>query len=130
MTPNRYEAFELANLGTDDLRESPGTFMEVSSALISRLECSSLVVTRGKDGMSLVSSKEVVHLPTYAREVYDVTGAGDTVIAALSLGMASGLDLEASCVLGQLRCGSGCGPSGLCILFPPRVSQVYTQAKT
>jgi D-beta-D-heptose 7-phosphate kinase/D-beta-D-heptose 1-phosphate adenosyltransferase len=49
-----------------------------------------MVVTRGKDGMSVVEDSRAVHLPTVARQVFDVSGAGDTVVAALALGIAAG----------------------------------------
>ena len=116
VTPNRNEAFELANLGVDDLREGPGVLVKVGAVLMSQLKCQALVMTRGKDGMSLFSQgqgqEEVIHLPTYAREVYDVTGAGDTVIAALSLGMASGMSLEQACILANFAAGVVVGQVG------------------
>ena len=112
ITPNRNEAFELANLGVDNLREEPETLIKVGRQLINLLKCQFLVMTRGKDGMSLFSQEEVVHLPTYAREVYDVTGAGDTVIAALALGIASGMNAESACVLANFAAGVVVGQVG------------------
>lgn len=53
-----------------------------------------LLVTRGAQGMSLFSDRGVVHIPAVAREVFDVSGAGDTVAAVLTLGLAAGIDAE------------------------------------
>ena len=51
-----------------------------------------VVITLGKDGMSIFTeNKDVVRVPTFARKVFDVTGAGDTVIAALALGVTTGM---------------------------------------
>ena len=101
MTPNREEAFKLAKFEINSLRGSSEDILEVGAFLRDQLDCSSLILTRGSEGMSLFSSEgEVFHLPTYAREVFDVTGAGDTVIATLALGMTIGLSPEKSCIFG------------------------------
>ena len=130
VTPNRYEAFDLAGWEGDELRDGPEIWLRVGSLLIDRLQCESLVMTRGKEGMSLFSQgeKEVVHLPTYAKEVYDVTGAGDTVIAALSLGVASGMGLEPSCVLANFAAGVVVGQVG-CVPCSRRELTEYIQAQ-
>ncbi|MEM8659992.1 MAG: PfkB family carbohydrate kinase, partial [Pseudomonadota bacterium] len=65
--------------------------------LITELELQALLVTRGEAGMTLLRKDQPeLHLPAHAREVFDVTGAGDTVIATLAAGIASGTSLEAS----------------------------------
>ena len=48
------------------------------------LSCKAVLITRGDQGMSLFEKKKVTHIPTVARKVYDVTGAGDTVISAFT----------------------------------------------
>ena len=74
--------------------------------LLARLELEALVVTRSEKGMLVVAADdEPVFLSTHAREVYDVTGAGDTVIATLAASLASGVDLEAAAALANLAAG-------------------------
>ncbi|HET6655895.1 MAG TPA: bifunctional D-glycero-beta-D-manno-heptose-7-phosphate kinase/D-glycero-beta-D-manno-heptose 1-phosphate adenylyltransferase HldE [Gammaproteobacteria bacterium] len=70
------------------------------------LELQALVVTRGEDGMTLIEAgRPPLHLPTHAREVADVTGAGDTVIALLAAGVAAGLALADATALANLGAG-------------------------
>jgi D-beta-D-heptose 7-phosphate kinase/D-beta-D-heptose 1-phosphate adenosyltransferase len=64
--------------------------------LRSELRCQSLLVTQGADGMTLVTDDLLVHLQAMAEEVFDVSGAGDTVIATLSTALAAGLPLQSA----------------------------------
>jgi len=86
ITPNNHEA-EVAThirIRTDeDARRAGHVFME-------RARCLGVLITRGEHGMSLVDPSGDLHFPAVAREVADVTGAGDTVIAALALSLAAG----------------------------------------
>jgi len=75
-------------------------------ALIQRLELSALLVTRSEHGMTLLQKdKPPLHLPTQAREVYDVTGAGDTVISVLTAALAAGKSLADATALSNLAAG-------------------------
>jgi D-beta-D-heptose 7-phosphate kinase/D-beta-D-heptose 1-phosphate adenosyltransferase len=75
-------------------------------ALIQRLELSALLVTRSEHGMTLLQKDKVpLHLPTQAREVYDVTGAGDTVISVLTAALAAGKSLADATALSNLAAG-------------------------
>ncbi len=105
MTPNRDEAVALSGVDYDELRDHPDLLLKVGEKLKKDLSLKHLIMTRGKDGMSLFTDGKVIHLPTFAKQVFDVTGAGDTVIAALGLAMASGEDLVMSCVLANLAAG-------------------------
>jgi D-beta-D-heptose 7-phosphate kinase / D-beta-D-heptose 1-phosphate adenosyltransferase len=67
--------------------------------------CEHLVVTRGKDGMSVVGRGGDVHLPTTARQVFDVSGAGDTVVAALALALIAGADVIEAASLANIAAG-------------------------
>jgi D-beta-D-heptose 7-phosphate kinase/D-beta-D-heptose 1-phosphate adenosyltransferase len=72
-----------------------------------------LLVTRGEAGMTLLDGEEPpFHRPTHAREVYDVTGAGDTVIATLAAGIAAGLDRQAAVAVANLAAGVVVGKLG------------------
>lgn len=78
-----------------------------------------LLVTRSEDGMSLIRpGQKAVHLPTYAREVYDVTGAGDTVIGTLATCLAAGLDIVTSCEYANAAAGIVVGKIGTSTVSP------------
>ena len=81
--------------------------------MVAELNCRSVLITQGKDGMTLFENGgEITHIPTVAKEVFDVTGAGDTVISTFSLGLASGLDLKTSAVLSNYAAGIVVGQVG------------------
>ncbi len=81
--------------------------------LLAECELTALLVTRGERGMTLIErDREARHLPTHAREVFDVTGAGDTVISVLAAGLAAGLPLEAATHLANIGAGIVVGKLG------------------
>lgn len=112
ITPNRDEAVELSGLDYDDLKLSPNFILEVGESLRARMQAENIVITRGKEGMSLISSGEAVHMPTFARAVFDVTGAGDTVIAALAMAHVAGFTLPDACAFGNVAAGVVVGKIG------------------
>jgi D-beta-D-heptose 7-phosphate kinase/D-beta-D-heptose 1-phosphate adenosyltransferase len=84
--------------------------------------CSALIMTRGKEGMSVIGSDgSAMHLPTQARQVYDVSGAGDTVIATLALGMAVGGGVVESASLANLAAGIVVGKPGTATVTPGEI---------
>ena len=102
LTPNAKEAGECAGRAIRSLADVPG----VGRAIMDRLGLPHLLVTLGKDGMALFEGPDRVwHIPTLARQVFDVTGAGDTVIATLGLALAAGLPLPESCILSNFAAG-------------------------
>jgi len=108
ITPNlaEFEAVVGRCADTDDL-------VRRAEALIDDCGIEALLITRGEDGMSLVRPGETaVHLPARAREVFDVTGAGDTVIATLAAGLAAGLALPQATALANLAAGIVVGKLG------------------
>jgi D-beta-D-heptose 7-phosphate kinase/D-beta-D-heptose 1-phosphate adenosyltransferase len=72
---------------------------------VNRLGLDALLVTRGEEGMSLFRKGEVTHIPTVARKVFDVTGAGDTVIAAFCLAFASGVNMIEAAIIANHAAG-------------------------
>jgi D-beta-D-heptose 7-phosphate kinase/D-beta-D-heptose 1-phosphate adenosyltransferase len=79
--------------------------------------CDAMVVTRGKDGMSVVNQgNSVTHLRTTAREVFDVSGAGDTVVAGLSLGLAAGGSITVAAGLANIAAGIVVGKPGTAVV--------------
>ncbi|MFC1602626.1 bifunctional D-glycero-beta-D-manno-heptose-7-phosphate kinase/D-glycero-beta-D-manno-heptose 1-phosphate adenylyltransferase HldE [Pseudomonadota bacterium] len=108
ITPNMQE-FE-AVVGSCDSDE---TVVERGQALLEQHDLQALLITRGEKGMTLLQRQaEPRHLPTHAREVFDVTGAGDTVISALAAGLAAGLPLESATQLSNLAAGIVVGKLG------------------
>lgn len=87
-----------------------------------------ILVTRGKEGMTLVTRQgEVTHIPASAREVYDVTGAGDTVVAVLALGMAAGLPLAKAARVANAAAGVVVGKIGTATVSPEELKKVLDE---
>jgi D-beta-D-heptose 7-phosphate kinase/D-beta-D-heptose 1-phosphate adenosyltransferase len=109
LTPNRHELqIACGHDCSDDASVVAG-----ARSILSQGICESLVVTRGRDGMSIVpASGPAVHLRTAAREVFDVSGAGDTAVATLALGLSHGAHLEAAVRLANLAAGIVVGKHG------------------
>lgn len=130
LTPNTDEALALSELKLDDLRSPSDTFHEVGSSLLKRLKAKGVIVTRGKDGMSAFTSdgpSQGQHIPTFARSVFDVTGAGDTVIATLTLALTSGLTVEDACLISNYAAGVVVGKIG-CASPQPQELKEYIQS--
>jgi D-beta-D-heptose 7-phosphate kinase / D-beta-D-heptose 1-phosphate adenosyltransferase len=109
ITPNRREAEEALGRKLSDLRDLP----QGASDLIAIAELSAAVITLGSQGMFLMSRDgRSIHVPTAAREVFDVTGAGDTVISHLGLYLAAGLPLETAVHLANHAAGIVVGKPG------------------
>ncbi|MDZ4676971.1 MAG: D-glycero-beta-D-manno-heptose-7-phosphate kinase [Oligoflexia bacterium] len=127
MTPNTSEALALSELKIDDLRSPSDTLHEVGEALLKRTQARAVVVTRGKDGMSIFSKlgpAQGQHIPTFAQSVFDVTGAGDTVIATLTLALTAGIGLEDACLLSNYAAGVVVGKIG-CVSAEPTELKTY-----
>lgn len=114
ITPNQNEAEFLSGLSIRDQRS-----LELAGRrLIEKFGCEYALITRGEDGMSLFTSSleakgpSSQHLPTFAREVFDVTGAGDTVIATLALANAAGAAMDECAMLANHAAGIVVGKIG------------------
>jgi D-beta-D-heptose 7-phosphate kinase/D-beta-D-heptose 1-phosphate adenosyltransferase len=101
LTPNRREAAEACNLDDNgDVVDKAG------ATLMSDLDLNALLITQGEEGMTLFRrSLDPLHLTAVAREVYDVTGAGDTVIATLATAIGAGMDLADAARLANVAAG-------------------------
>lgn len=108
-TPNRKEAFGAAGLpetrpGSDPLKDEP--LLEAGRRLLSRWKPQKLLITLGGQGMLLLAEGAAPrHVPARAREVFDVSGAGDTVIAVCTLAMAAGATFEEAAELANWAAG-------------------------
>jgi len=127
LKPNFDEAVALSGLNYEDLREHPNQIFEVAQALQKQTGAKELVITRGKDGMLIFTGNQVVQVPTFARQVFDVTGAGDTVIAALALGLSSGLNLTEACMVANYAAGVVVGQVG-CVPCTAQELVAYIQS--
>ena len=108
ITPNLSEFEEVAGPCVDE-----NDLVAKVEQVCEKYQLGALLVTRSEHGMSLIESdKTVTHLPTRAREVYDVTGAGDTVISTLAAALAVGQDLPQSTALANFAAGLVVGKSG------------------
>jgi len=102
LSPNRQEALTAASMAY----EGPQSVTQAATRILEQVPLVSLLVTQGEAGMSLFQRGEhTVHIPSVARSVFDVTGAGDTVIAALSLSLAAGVPLVAACHIASMAAG-------------------------
>lgn len=91
--------------------------------LVAELELEALLITRGEQGMTLLNKRSdtVLHLPAQAREVFDVTGAGDTVIATLAASLAADFSLEQAVVLANTAAGLVVAKSGTATVSGPEL---------
>lgn len=110
LTPNTKEAEALTGIRIRDLE----SLHQAGRKLLRDTSARHVVITRGKEGMAIFESgsPDVKLIPTYAREVYDVSGAGDTVISVLALALASGASMEEAAILGNLAAGVEVGKRG------------------
>ncbi|MBU4200875.1 MAG: carbohydrate kinase [Verrucomicrobia bacterium] len=118
-TPNRKEAFSLARVPEQTPKDNPlkdEALARVAGILMKQWGPSFLVITLGAQGMLLASrSGGRVHIPTVAREVFDVSGAGDTVIAALLLAVAAGASEKEAAELATCAAGVVVGKIGTAV---------------
>lgn len=125
LTPNIHE-LELV-VGTCPTEQ---VLVEKASALMADLDLSALLVTRGEHGMTLLRpGVAALHLPARAREVFDVTGAGDTVIATLAASIAAGYSLAEATGLANMAAGVVVGKLGTATISGPELRREVGREK-
>ncbi len=118
LTPNRSEFREVAgNWKTE------AELNAKAEKLRTELQLDALLVTRSEDGMSLYRANEVLYEPTQTREVFDVSGAGDTVIATLAVMLASGADLRDAMRIANRAAGIVVGKLGTAVVSREEIIQ-------
>jgi D-beta-D-heptose 7-phosphate kinase/D-beta-D-heptose 1-phosphate adenosyltransferase len=127
--PNRSEAFQAAGV-IDDHRHGPPLenplFREVGGVLLEKWEVPAVLVTLGEQGMMLFrQGEDPWHIPTRAREVFDVSGAGDTAIALLTLARASGLDWVQAAEVANHASGIVVGKLGTASITPAELAASF-----
>ncbi len=111
VTPNH---LQLERVSGRRIRNEEELF-ETARAVREKLGRASLLVTRGEAGMALINDEGILKIPTVAREVYDVTGAGDTVVAALGLALACGASLPVGARIANAAAGIVVGKRGTAV---------------
>jgi bifunctional ADP-heptose synthase (sugar kinase/adenylyltransferase) len=91
-------------------------------ALRAELDVAALLVTRSEEGMSLYTADGAEDIPAVAREVFDVSGAGDTVIAALGVMLGAGADLRTSVRIANQAAGVVVGKLGTAVATPDELA--------
>ena len=127
ITPNRREALQMA--GLELAPKAPFPAKEICAKLHELYGTKHVVITLGEDGMLLSSGgKPIKTIPTAAREVYDVSGAGDTALAGLVLALAAGSDLETSAHFANAAAGVVVAKLGTATVTPRELLD-YTAKK-
>jgi D-glycero-beta-D-manno-heptose-7-phosphate kinase len=132
ITPNRKETFELARLpdttrNSDPLRDQ--NLMQAVDHLLTELKPVLLLVTLGELGMLLCrSGQQPFHIPTQAKEVYDVSGAGDTVIASFTLAIAAGASPIEAAILSNHAAGIVVGKVGTAVASPDELLESFKKS--
>ncbi len=129
ITPNRKEAFELASLPDETRHSNPfkdENLMMVAERLLRELRPAVLLITLGELGMLLCQrDQKPFHIPTVAREVFDVSGAGDTVIASFTLAIAAGASPLEAAIISNHAAGIVVGKIGTATVAPDELLQSF-----
>lgn len=121
MTPNRKEAVEC--LG----KKSFDNMLETGKELKEKLQLDNLLLTRSEEGMSLFHGDDIINIPTYAKEVFDVTGAGDTVISVFTLACAAGVTLHEAAKIANTAAGVVVGKMGTSTVTKEEILEFYNR---
>lgn len=125
ITPNVTEASHGAQIEIKDEK----TLVKAGINLLRKLSCDSVLITRGEEGMSLFektnSEIKITHLPTVAKKVFDVTGAGDTVIATITLVHMAGVSLVDAAKISNIAAGVVVGKVGTAVATQKEIIQLF-----
>jgi D-beta-D-heptose 7-phosphate kinase/D-beta-D-heptose 1-phosphate adenosyltransferase len=131
ITPNRKEAFELAGLPDNTHNLNPladPALMRVATKLFEELQPALLLITLGELGMLLCQrNRNPVHIPTVAKEVFDVSGAGDTVIACFTLAIAAGAAPVEAAIFSNHAAGIVVGKVGTATASPEELLASFSR---
>jgi D-beta-D-heptose 7-phosphate kinase/D-beta-D-heptose 1-phosphate adenosyltransferase len=115
ITPNTMEAERASGITVSGTRD----LVRAGRKILSESGIDHLLVTRGEEGMALFeNNSKVIYIPTVAQEVFDVTGAGDTVISTLTLGLVAGLSILEAAILSNIAAGIVVGKLGTASVAP------------
>ncbi len=127
LTPNRREAEALARHRIIDEQ----SLIEAAKVILQKTNAENLIITLGKDGMAIFKGLKgkPIYIPTFAKEVYDVSGAGDTVISVLALCLAAGAKLEEAAFVSNLAAGVEVSKRGTATVSPHEIIQAYLSSR-
>lgn len=126
ITPNINEASFGSGIDITDEK----TLIAAGKVLMKKLQCASIIITRGDEGMTLFEKNGVItNIPTCAREVYDVSGAGDTVIATLTLCHSAGANLKEAAIIANHAAGVVVGKMGTAVATQEEIIKSMTICK-
>ncbi len=126
LTPNLIEASSGMKISEPDCDTK---IVSLGKKIIKKLHSRGLIITRGKDGMTVFSDSGIFHLPAISKEVFDVTGAGDTVIAVLTLALASGFDLLKSAIFANIAASVVVQKLGTATVSPQELRAMFSGYK-
>ncbi len=113
ITPNHHEAAQAIGMKAKD----SGSILKIGKALLEKLNCEGVLITLGENGMQLFQKDgSVTHIPTVAQEVYDVSGAGDTVISVFTLALALGINMRDAAYVSNIAAGIVVGKVGIAVI--------------
>jgi D-beta-D-heptose 7-phosphate kinase/D-beta-D-heptose 1-phosphate adenosyltransferase len=131
ITPNRKEAFELAGVPDETRNSDPladSNLMRVVEELLTKLRPALLLITLGELGMLVCQrDRAAIHIPTVAQEVFDVSGAGDTVIASFTLAIAAGASPLEAAIISNHAAGIVVGKIGTATVTPQELVASFTR---
>jgi D-beta-D-heptose 7-phosphate kinase/D-beta-D-heptose 1-phosphate adenosyltransferase len=131
ITPNRKEAFELARIADETRNHNPlrdSNLMQVADRLLKEIRPAVLLITLGELGLLLCQrGQKPFHIPTVAQEVFDVSGAGDTVIACFTLAIAGGASPLEAAILSNHAAGIVVGKIGTATVAPEELLASFPQ---
>ncbi|MSO21041.1 MAG: D-glycero-beta-D-manno-heptose 1-phosphate adenylyltransferase [Acidobacteria bacterium] len=128
LTPNAMEAesalgLTIVSSGRDGDEDGDAGWARAIQERLADWSIEALLVTRGAEGLSLVHRRGFHHFPTSAREVFDVTGAGDTVLAAFALAAASGASFAEAAQLGNSAAAVAVSKAGAAVVYPYEIER-------
>jgi len=125
ITPNHIEAEKIVGHAC----ETDGEVERAGAEMLSLISCCYLIIKRGEEGMTVFQpGKRPLHIPTVAREVFDVTGAGDTVIAAASLALLSGATIAEAARIANAAAGIVVGKIGTATVNPEELQAALAES--
>ena len=123
ITPNLKELGEAVR---GQIKNENQAVEKAAQKLRNRYQLDHLVVTRSEKGLSLINENDLIHVPTMAQEVFDVSGAGDTVVAALGAALADGFCLSDASILANIAAGVVVGKLGTYAISKEELAQAVT----
>ena len=131
-----FSIYQHANVITPNFKEferivgpcrSEKEIHEKGEALLKQFQIEAIVITRGENGITVIDRHDTFHIPAFAREVFDVTGAGDTVIGTLALSLASGMSLSQSATLANIAASLVVNKLGAATVTRPELEAALSQ---